>query len=114
MHVNERQCESPRPPDIVSLRFDMAEAAKILRMSRAQLYKRIKSGTLRPQKDGARTYITRVELERYVQACNDAPASSPNRAAVTATIPGESSSSEPAASRFRSHSHTLRRPGKST
>jgi hypothetical protein len=38
-------------------------------MSRAQLYNRIQDGSLKPQKDGARTYITRVELERYVQAC---------------------------------------------
>jgi hypothetical protein len=25
---------------------------------------------LTPQKDGARTYITRVELEHYVESCN--------------------------------------------
>jgi excisionase family DNA binding protein len=51
------------------LRFEVTEAAQILRMSRAQLYNRINDGSLRPQKDGARTYITRMELERYVQAC---------------------------------------------
>jgi hypothetical protein len=33
-------------------------------MSRAQLYNRIHEGSLQPQKDGARTYITRAELER--------------------------------------------------
>jgi excisionase family DNA binding protein len=71
MHFKERQSESPRNLDAVSLRFDIAEAAAILRMSRAQLYKRIKSGALRPQKDGTRTYITRDELERYVKSCND-------------------------------------------
>ena len=38
-------------------------------MSRAQLYNRIHDGSLKPQMDGARTYITREELERYVQAC---------------------------------------------
>jgi hypothetical protein len=38
-------------------------------MSRAHLYNRIHDGSLKPQKDGARTYITRAELERYVQAC---------------------------------------------
>lgn len=48
------------------LRFAVAEAAQILRMSRAQLYIRISEGSIRPQKDGARTYITRTELERYV------------------------------------------------
>lgn len=54
-----------------ALRFDIAEAAEILRMSRAQLYNRICEGAIRPQKDGARTYITRAELERYVDACAD-------------------------------------------
>jgi len=51
------------------LRFGIAEAAQILRMSRAQLYSRISDGAIKPQKDGARTYITRVELERYVDSC---------------------------------------------
>jgi hypothetical protein len=53
-----------------ALRFEILEAAQILRMSRAQLYNRIHDGAIRPQKDGARTYITRVELERYVNACS--------------------------------------------
>jgi len=52
-----------------ALRFDIVEAARILRMSRAQLYNRFNEGTLRPQKDGTRTYITRAELERYVDSC---------------------------------------------
>jgi hypothetical protein len=52
-----------------ALRFEVCEAAQILRMSRAQLYNRIHDGTLKPQKDGARTYITRAELVRYVEAC---------------------------------------------
>jgi hypothetical protein len=38
-------------------------------MSRAQLYNRICEGTIRPQKNGARTYITQAELERYVDSC---------------------------------------------
>lgn len=41
----------------------------MLRISRAQLYNRIHDGFIRPQKDGARTYFTRAELERYVQSC---------------------------------------------
>jgi len=56
-------------PALPSLRFEVTEAAQILRMSRAQLYNRIHDGSLKPQKDGARTYITRAELERYVQTC---------------------------------------------
>jgi excisionase family DNA binding protein len=51
-------------------RFAIAEAARILRISRAQLYNRIHEGLLHPQKDGARTYITRAELERYVESCD--------------------------------------------
>jgi hypothetical protein len=62
-------------PALPSLRFEVSEAAQILRMSRAQLYNRICEGTIRPQKDGARTYITRDELERYVEWCNLAPES---------------------------------------
>jgi hypothetical protein len=43
-------------------------------MSRAQLYNRMKEGRIKGQKDGARTYITRIELERYVAGCSpDAP-----------------------------------------
>jgi len=59
-------------PQIVlpALRFEIPEAALILRMSRAQLYHRIRDGALKVQKDGARTYITRAELERYVDSCN--------------------------------------------
>lgn len=63
---------STEAPHIVlpALRFEITEAAKILRMSRAQVYNRIHDGALTPQKDGARTYITREELERYVESCS--------------------------------------------
>jgi hypothetical protein len=56
---------SPRP----NLRFEIVEAAQILRMSRAQLYNRIQEGCIRLQKDGSRSYITHAELERYVDSC---------------------------------------------
>ncbi len=62
--------ESEPCPPLPALRFKIPEASAILRMSRAQLYNRISAGTIRVQKDGARTYITRAELERYVQACD--------------------------------------------
>ena len=55
-------------PNVVPLRFAVAEAAQLLRMSRAQLYNRINDGSIKPQKDGARTYITHTELERYVNS----------------------------------------------
>jgi excisionase family DNA binding protein len=68
MHAAKPRVETAVPA-MPSLRFEVSEAAQILRMSRAQLYNRIHDGSLKPQKDGARTYITRAELERYVQAC---------------------------------------------
>ena len=50
------------------IRFDMMEAARILRISRATLYERIKTGEIRTQKDGRRSYVTATELQRYVTA----------------------------------------------
>jgi excisionase family DNA binding protein len=50
------------------IRFDMMEAARILRISRATLYERIKAGEIRTQKDGRRSYVTATELQRYVTA----------------------------------------------
>jgi hypothetical protein len=65
----------PAPSSLPALRFEIVEAAQILRMSRAQLYIRIQEGSITPQKDGARTYITRAELERYVESCSTRSAS---------------------------------------
>ena len=48
------------------LRFEIIEAARILRMSRAALYQRIRSGELKTHKDGRRSYVTATELQRYV------------------------------------------------
>jgi len=50
------------------IRFDMMEAARILRISRATLYERIKAGEIRTQKDDRRSYVTATELQRYVTA----------------------------------------------
>jgi len=58
-----------RARELPALRFDIDEAKQILRMSRAQLYTRIAEGAIAIQKDGARTYISLQELERYVEAC---------------------------------------------
>jgi excisionase family DNA binding protein len=52
------------------LRFEIIEAARKLRMSRATLYQRIRAGHLGIQKDGRRSYITITELHRYLGACN--------------------------------------------
>ena len=53
----------------VALRYAISEASALLRMSRAQLYNRIREGSIKAAKDGGRTYITRSELERYVESC---------------------------------------------
>jgi hypothetical protein len=50
------------------IRFDITEASRILRMSRASLYERIRLGELKSQKDGRRSYVTAAELQRYVSA----------------------------------------------
>jgi excisionase family DNA binding protein len=76
--LGKRGADSTSPPQqarekaagkvagLLHLRFDIAEAASILKFSRATLYSRISDGVIRTQKDGRRTYITRAELERYV------------------------------------------------
>jgi len=48
------------------IRFEVTEAARILRICRALLYKRIKEGQIKAQKDGRRTYVSAAELHRYV------------------------------------------------
>jgi len=52
--------------NLPQIRFDITEASRILRLSRASLYERIRLGEIRTQKDGRRSYITAAELERYV------------------------------------------------
>ena len=52
--------------NLPKIRFDITEASRILRLSRASLYERIRIGAIKTQKDGRRSYITAAELERYV------------------------------------------------
>ncbi|MBA3563359.1 MAG: helix-turn-helix domain-containing protein [Gammaproteobacteria bacterium] len=47
-------------------RLDVVEAAQVLRMSRAQLYKRIRDGEIRAQRDGKRRYISVGAIAEYV------------------------------------------------
>jgi excisionase family DNA binding protein len=58
--------------ELPQLRFEIIEAARIPRMSRATLYERIRAGEIKAQKDGRRRYITAVELQRYVLAKDNA------------------------------------------
>jgi len=54
------------PESLPHLRFEITKAARILRISRATLYERIRGGLIATQKDGRRTFITAAELHRYV------------------------------------------------
>jgi excisionase family DNA binding protein len=58
--------------ELPQLRFEIIESARILRISRATLYERIRAGEIKAQKDGRRRYITAVELQRYVLAKDSA------------------------------------------
>jgi len=57
---------SQQNDSLPQLRFDIPEATRILRLSRATLYERIRAGQIKTQKDGRRSYITAEELQRYV------------------------------------------------
>ena len=57
---------SQQNDSLPQLRFDIPEATRILRLSRATLYERIRAGHIKTQKDGRRSYITAEELQRYV------------------------------------------------
>jgi len=54
------------PESLPHLRFEITEAARILRISRATLYERIRRGVIATEKDGRRTFITVTELHRYI------------------------------------------------
>ena len=53
--------------ELPQLRFEIIEAARILRMSRATLYERIRAGEIKAE-GWRRRYITASELQRYVSA----------------------------------------------
>jgi excisionase family DNA binding protein len=71
-HTQEVDSQPASPMRVAAsaspMRFGIPEAAELLRMSRAQLYNRISDGAIKPHKDGGRTYISRCELERYVDS----------------------------------------------
>jgi len=54
-------------------RNTIPEACEVTGLARATLYARIKAGLLRVTKDGARTFISGAELERYLAACEAQP-----------------------------------------
>jgi excisionase family DNA binding protein len=54
-------------------RCSVEEAGTLLRISRAQMYRKIASGQIRAHKDARRQYITSEEIRRYLQSL-EAPA----------------------------------------
>jgi excisionase family DNA binding protein len=55
-----------RTDSLPNLRFEISEAAQILRLSRAAFYQRVRRGEIALSKDGRRSYVAASELERYV------------------------------------------------
>ena len=47
------------------IRYRYAEAAQVLGISRAKIYRRIREGRLTPVLDGAQPFLTHEELMRY-------------------------------------------------
>jgi excisionase family DNA binding protein len=68
IRIQLEACMSTTVEPLPHLRFEIPEAARILRISRATLYERIREGLITTQKDGRRTFITAAELQRYVIA----------------------------------------------
>jgi excisionase family DNA binding protein len=54
-------------------RYPVKEAFDMLGLSNATGYRRVREGLLRIVKDGARSFITAAELERYLAACEGQP-----------------------------------------
>ena len=51
------------------LRVSIDEAAVLLGVSRSYLCTRVAAGALKVSQDARRTYVSREELQRYVEAC---------------------------------------------
>lgn len=52
---------------IAPLRVGVLDAARVIGISRASLYKKILAGEIAVQKDGRRTLVAVEELRRYVE-----------------------------------------------
>ena len=53
-------------PDLAPLRYSIAEAVSLLGLSRSTLYARVADGRIAIHKDGRRTFILAIELDRYL------------------------------------------------
>jgi len=54
-------------PQIAPLRVDVIEAARIIGVSRRQLYRHVRAGKIDAVKDGSRTLFTMKELRAYIE-----------------------------------------------
>jgi excisionase family DNA binding protein len=52
----------------MKLRYRYAEAAEVLGISKAKIYRRIREGRLTPVYDGAQPFLTHDELVRYASS----------------------------------------------
>jgi excisionase family DNA binding protein len=67
----------------MKLRYRYAEAAEVLGVSKAKIYRRIREGRLTPVYDGAQPFLTHDELVRY------AATTQPNLEEYQAANPGQ-------------------------
>jgi hypothetical protein len=65
--VAEKPAPAPLPSLDSMLRLSLADSFRLLGFSQAHGYRRIAEGKLRTQRDGRRTFVTRQELQRYVE-----------------------------------------------
>jgi hypothetical protein len=56
-------------------RYPIDDGFALLGIPRASGYVKVRTGKLRVQKDGRRTYITAAEIDRYVRECGAESAS---------------------------------------
>jgi excisionase family DNA binding protein len=62
---------------LLPLRVSVKQAADILSISSAYCYRLIGEGTIRAQRDGAKTFVSAVELARYVSSLEPAAPAKP-------------------------------------
>jgi excisionase family DNA binding protein len=59
---------SAQRPHPERMAYRVSEAAEVLAISRSRFYELVAEGRIRVLKEGARTLVRRIELERYLDA----------------------------------------------
>jgi hypothetical protein len=62
--------EAVEQVETIRERNTVAESRRLLRLSNATFYARVKAGLLKITKDGNRSFVSRAELQRYLAACD--------------------------------------------